>query len=104
MQRAEPRTDLRQAAAALRYRSAQGAPIIVAKGQGLIAEEIIRRAQEAGVYVHSSPELVGLLMQVDLDERIPPRLYSAVAEVLAWIWQLEREQRGDAPLNDPLDR
>jgi len=104
MPRAEPCADLRQAAAALRYRSALGAPILVAKGQGLLAEEIIRRAREAGVYVHSSPELVGLLMQVDLDERIPPQLYSAVAEVLAWIWALERQQANNNPINDLLDR
>ncbi len=85
----ERRTNLRQAAAALRYRSNYGAPVLVAKGQGLIAEEIIRRANEAGIYIHSSPELVSLLMQIDLDQRIPPQLYRAVAELLAWVWQLE---------------
>lgn len=104
MLRPEPRAELRQAAAALRYRGALVAPMLVAKGQGLLAEEIIRRAKEAGVYVHSSPELVGLLMQIDLDERIPPQLYSAVAEVLAWVWQLERQRGGDNPTYDPLDR
>jgi flagellar biosynthesis protein len=61
----------------------------VAKGRGIIAEEIIRRAAEAGVYVHESPELVSLLMQVDLDDAIPPQLYIAVAELLAWLYRLE---------------
>ncbi len=77
-------------AVALSYGEADVAPRVVAKGRGLLAEEIIRRAQEAGVYVHGSPELVSLLMQVDLDERIPPTLYIAVAELLAWIYRLEK--------------
>jgi flagellar biosynthesis protein len=44
---------------------------VVAKGRGLLAQAIIERARDAGVYVHESPELVALLMQVDLDQRIP---------------------------------
>jgi flagellar biosynthesis protein len=56
----------------------------------LIAQEIIARAHSAGVYVHESPELVSLLMQVDLDERIPPALYIAIAELLAWLYQMEQ--------------
>lgn len=77
-------------AVALSYQPEDGAPQVVAKGRGVLAEEIIRRAREAGVFVHESPELVGLLMQVDLDERIPTDLYVAVAELLAWIYRLEQ--------------
>ncbi len=80
----------RQTAVALTYEEADGAPRIVAKGSGLLAEEIIARAREAGVFVHESPELVALLMQVDLDEHIPPALYIAVAELLAWLYRLEQ--------------
>jgi flagellar biosynthesis protein len=76
-------------AVALAYREGDGAPRLVAKGRGLVAEEIIRRAREAGVYVHESSELVALLMQVDLDRHVPPQLYVAVAELLAWIWRVE---------------
>lgn len=79
-------------AVALQYqRDTQGAPQVVAKGRGLIAEAIIARAREAGVYVHESPQLVQLLMQVDLDAQIPPALYVAVAELLAWLWRLEHD-------------
>jgi len=39
--------------------------------------------------VHNSPDLVKLLMQVNLDEQIPPQLYLAVAEVLAWLYRLD---------------
>jgi flagellar biosynthesis protein len=42
--------------------------------------------------VHESQELVGLLMQVELDEHIPPQLYLAVAELLAWIYRLEHRE------------
>ena len=77
-------------AVALAYREADAAPRVVAKGRGLIAEEIIARAREHGVYVHESPELVALLTQVDIDDRIPSQLYVAVAELLAWIYYLER--------------
>ena len=77
-------------AVALAYREGQIAPKVIAKGRGLIAEEIIRRAKEAGIYVHESRELVALLMQVNLDDRIPPQLYVAVAELLAWLYRLEQ--------------
>ena len=81
----------RQSAAALAYDEKGGdkAPRVVAKGYGLVAEMIIQRAQEAGLYVHRAPEMVSLLMQVDLDARIPPELYQAVAELLAWLYRLE---------------
>lgn len=76
-------------AVALAYRQTDAAPRVVARGKGLIAEEIIARAREHGVYVHESPELVALLTQVDIDEHIPPQLYLAVAELLAWLYRLE---------------
>lgn len=79
-------------AVALAYREGQVAPKVVAKGRGLIAQEIIKRAKESGIYVHESSELVALLMQVNLDDRIPPQLYVAVAELLAWLYRLERDE------------
>jgi flagellar biosynthesis protein len=82
--------DERAQAVAITYEAGDGAPRVVAKGKGLLAEEIIERAKAAGVFVHESPDLVNLLMQVDLDERIPPQLYIAVAELLAWLYRLEQ--------------
>lgn len=76
-------------AVALAYSQTDAAPRVVAKGKGLIAEKIIARAREHGVYVHESPELVALLTQVDLDEHIPPQLYMAIAELLAWLYRIE---------------
>lgn len=90
---ADPR---RGHAVALAYRQGDAAPRVVAKGNGLLAERIVQRAREAGVYVHESAELVALLMQLDLDSRIPPQLYVAIAEVLAWVWRVERREAGQA--------
>lgn len=78
-----------QNAVALAYQTGDLAPKVVAKGRGLIAEEIISRAREHGVFVHESKELVSLLMQVDLDKHIPPTLYRVVAELLAWLYHID---------------
>ncbi len=80
-----------QLAVALAYQTGDSAPQVVAKGRGLIAEEIIARARQHGVFVHESPELVSLLMQIDLDRHIPPELYRAVAELLAWVYRIEND-------------
>lgn len=80
----------RQTAIALAYQGQDNAPRVVAKGRGLVAQAIIAKAREHGVFVHESEELVSLLMQVELDRQIPPELYLAVAELLAWLYRLER--------------
>ena len=84
-------------AVALTYNEGDGAPRVVAKGRGQTAQAIIERAQQAGVYVHESPELVALLMQIDLDQRIPPQLYVVVAELLAWLYRVESGERLPPP-------
>lgn len=88
----EQRVPDQRMAAALSYKQGFYAPVVVAKGKGVMAEAIIACAKEAGVYVHESPELVTLLMQVDLDEHIPPELYRAVAELLVWLYKMEGKQ------------
>jgi flagellar biosynthesis protein len=80
----------RHAAVALAYAQDGAAPKVVAKGRGLVAQAIIERAHQHGIFVHESKDMVSLLMQVDLDQRIPPELYRAVAELLAWVYRLEQ--------------
>jgi len=87
--RAELNNAAAGAAVALAYAEGQVAPRVVAKGRGVIAEAIISQARAHGIYVHESPELVSLLMHVDLDQHIPPELYRAVAELLAWLYKIE---------------
>lgn len=89
--------DSQRAAAALAYRGGDAAPRVVAKGRGLIADAIIEKARASGVYVHESRELLALLMQIDLDSHIPPQLYIAVAELLAWLYRLEESDRQAVP-------
>lgn len=84
-------------AVALAYQTGDAAPRVVAKGKGLIAEEIIARAKEHGIFVHESKELVALLLQIDLDQSIPPALYRAIAELLAWLYQIENGQNLPLP-------
>jgi flagellar biosynthesis protein len=84
-------------AIALAYAPGDTAPRVVAKGRGLIAEAIIARAHDHEIYVHESPEMVALLMQVDLDDHIPPQLYLAVAELLAWLYRVERSDVATRP-------
>lgn len=94
----QPRPALRECAA-LAYRDGDAAPRVVAKGRGILADSIIEKARASGVYVHESRELLALLMQVDLDSRIPPQLYVAVAELLAWLYRLEASGAEAVPRN-----
>lgn len=91
----KPLVNPNQQAIALAYAAGEYAPKVVAKGRGAIAEQIIARAKEHHVFVHESKDLVALLMQVDLDDHIPPALYLAIAEILAWLYKLE-EGKADA--------
>jgi len=85
----KPLVNPNQQAIALAYATGEYAPKVIAKGRGAIAEQIIARAKEHHVFVHESKDLVALLMQVDLDDHIPPALYQAIAEILAWLYKLE---------------
>jgi flagellar biosynthesis protein len=93
----QPDKPLTQSAIALAYEAGDLAPRVVAKGNGLLAERIIAIAKEHNVYVHESQALLGLLMQVELDAHIPPQLYQAIAEILAWLYQLEQGVVLEAP-------
>jgi flagellar biosynthesis protein len=89
--------DGRRMAAALRYRIGQDpAPKLVAKGAGILAERIIETARAAGVPIREDPDLAALLMTLDIGEWIPPELYSAVAEVLAFVYRMNRKAPGKA--------
>ena len=86
----------RRAAAALRYKEGEDpAPRLVAKGAGKIAEKIIEAAKAAGVTIHEDPDLLALLMTLNIDEVIPPEMYVAVAEVLAFIYRMNKKVSGE---------
>ena len=78
-------------AVALKYDGEKDkAPRIIAKGRGDIAEKIIGIAREHDVPLYEDKNLVQILEALDLETEIPPELYRAVAEVLAFIYRLER--------------
>ena len=73
--------------AALTY-SGEGAPRLVAKGEGELADRIKATAEEFGVPVVEEAGLVQMLCQIPLGDEIPPALYVAVAEVLAHVFRI----------------
>lgn len=85
-------------AAALRYEQGKdAAPRVVASGKGIVAERIIKEAEQHGVPVRDDPDLAKLLAMLPLGEEIPPDLYAAVAEVLAFVYGLSHRQPGIRP-------
>ena len=68
------------------------APVVTAKGADLIAKRIRDIAREASVPIMENPPLARTLYEkVDLDQPIPPNLYAAVAQVIAFIYKLKRK-------------
>ena len=80
-------------AVALRYVPAEGAaaPTVVAKGDGFVADEILRLARAHGVPLRSDPALAGALATLDVGRQIPPELFRAVAALLAFVYALNGE-------------
>ena len=79
-------------AVALKYAPEKdNAPRMTAKGKGQVAEQIIQLAKEQGIPIKEDPDLIGLLIQLDWHEEIPPALYKAVAEILAFVYNLNKE-------------
>lgn|SRR5579872_1268201 len=78
------------AAAALHYDPVKKEPPeLIALGRGALAEQIIRIAREHNVPIHADRALVEALSRLELGEVIPRELYVIVAEVLAWVYQLD---------------
>lgn len=80
----------RQTAVAITYDKNENAPVIVAKGKGIIAENIINKAKESGVKTFQDENLVEELVKSDISDQIPEELYFAVASVLVYINNLDR--------------
>jgi flagellar biosynthesis protein len=84
---------VRKAAVALGYDpDKENAPKILAAGQGELAEALLRIAQEHNVPVHTNQPLASALIKLDVGTYLPPELYAAVAEVLAFLWRMEQEK------------
>lgn len=78
-------------AVALRY-DGDRAPRVVAKGRGELAQRIQDEARRCGIPLQEDPQLAVLLARIELGDYIPPSLYVAVAEVLAFAYRLRQDQ------------
>lgn len=75
-------------AIALQY-DGLGAPRLTAKGQAQVAEKIVALAEENDVPLYEDAELAAALAHLDLGDEIPELLYMAIAEVLAFVYDLK---------------
>jgi flagellar biosynthesis protein len=81
-------------AAAIKYDSATtNAPKVTARGRGFIADKIIEKAEEFGIPIKNDPDLVQILSKLNIGAEIPVELYRAVAEILAFVYSLNENQR-----------
>jgi flagellar biosynthesis protein len=82
-------------AVALKYDpETTGAPSVIAKGSGKLADEILARAQEHGVPIQEDASLVEVLSKLEIDQQIPPELYTLVAEILSFIYRSDQKAGG----------
>lgn len=78
-------------AVALKYEpGVSNAPVVVAKGTGHTAEKILEKAIESGVPVQEDASLVEVLAKLNIDQEIPPELYTLVAEILSFVYRADR--------------
>ncbi len=83
-----------QKAVALKYDQEKGsAPKVVATGSGEIAKKILQKADEFDIPIFKNEVLANSLLNLDVDEQIPPNLYKAVAEVFIWLMQSEQKAK-----------
>lgn len=94
---------IRKKAAAIRYDDKEDkVPKLIAKGKGAVAENIIAKAQEHGVYIKEDKDLVEVLSTLDLFDDIPVELYKVVAALLAELYKIngklkEKAAQANAP-------
>lgn len=86
-----PKKIEKRTAVALRYDVEKDkAPLVLASGRGMVADEIVRIAEENKIPLYENPELANLLSRLEIEVEIPPQLYVLVAEVLFFVYQLDR--------------
>jgi flagellar biosynthesis protein len=82
-------------AVSLQYKKGKNiAPKVTAKGQGWMADRIIKMAQENNIPIREDKDLLHLLSEIDVGHEVPESLYKVVAELLAWVYQLNQSYSG----------
>ncbi|MCA8942463.1 MAG: EscU/YscU/HrcU family type III secretion system export apparatus switch protein [Planctomycetes bacterium] len=85
------RDDRRQAAALGYSREHESAPRVLAKGGGEVAENIIAHAEAHGIPIEHDPDLLQCLAPLAVGDEIPVEAYVAVAQILAFLYQVNAE-------------
>lgn len=81
-------------AVALKYEPGENtSPVVVAKGKGHVADLILEKASEHDIPVQEDSSLVEVLSKLDIDQSIPPELYTLVAEILSFVYRSDRKAR-----------
>lgn len=100
----EPETnpDVPQQAVALKYDTEHDkAPRVAAKGRGHVAENILAAARQNTIPVYQNKSLVNMLMALEIDREIPPELYRTIAEVMAYIYRIDKKAGPKKNLPNP---
>lgn len=79
-------------AIALKYEEEENAPKVIAKGKGIVAEKIIEEATEVGIKTFEEKNLSKELYKIDIGNEIPEELYTSVAKILAFIYELDNKK------------
>ena len=96
------RTHINKAVAIVYNENESAAPKVVASGKGVIAEKIIATAREAGIHIQEDANLVEILSKVPLGEEIPVELYQTVAEILAFVYQVNEKFKDKLGKRTPM--
>jgi flagellar biosynthesis protein len=89
----EEKNEIKKAVALKYERGTDAAPKVTAKGTGLIAEKILEIAEKEGIPITEDPDLVTALARLDFYDQIPPELYRAVAEILAFAYSINNKMK-----------
>jgi flagellar biosynthesis protein len=80
-------------AVALKYSKEDISPKVIAKGQGIVAKNILNKAINEDITIYEDRDLVDKLIQLDIDEEIPEELYEAVAEIIFYVYSLDLKRK-----------
>jgi flagellar biosynthesis protein len=82
-------------AVALSYKNQDNVPKILAKGEGTIAENIVKKGEEEGIVIYKDENLIDSLINLDINQEIPEELYEVVAEIILFVYTLDKEKEDE---------
>lgn len=77
-------------AIALSYDPHDDAPKVIASGQGILAEKILKKAADEKIPIHKDDQLANTLSRLEIGDMIPPELYEVVAEILIFVDAMDK--------------